>query len=354
MRFRHLFGILAGLLLTAHGGEDARELPVTLRLTDPREPDLGPAGRDLFLAIDPEGRPLHYRMPLFTAICDDNTCEPLFADLFWDPLGRPLNVVPPPDRPMTKYDHVPFTEEDHLRMAEILANPGSRLREMAYADLSAPVRQVSVVDGISGATPLAVREDVVAGAAYSTWVLWHWFHGEAPALMRELTRRHGGNSHLAHCLRHHDPAFVEFALQHLDGGGIPVGDEILDALITALGRADLPNTERILKLAEAHFEDRAELHRFWAGAAPHAEALPARRIFAALAEEPRVDPAALRLLAGHLPSMSFAAVGATLDLFETHPEPASELRPFVEAIAGHPNRFIARRAVRYLERVPRP
>ncbi len=125
------------------------------------------------------GLPQQYVSHVVTPVCKDGLCYLMVIDIYWDLLGNFHKYELQEDHPLTKFDHVEFTEEDHKKMKKILSNKDSFLRFYSLENLIDPTetRESDVVDGESGATHKSLQSDVVSGAVFSTYVLWHIVNG---------------------------------------------------------------------------------------------------------------------------------------------------------------------------------
>ena len=126
--------------------------------------------------FDDLGFPSGFHMKLLTDVCDDKLCKFLRVTLRWDALARYAKVDVPSNAPLTKLDHVEFSAEDYRKLDEILSDEYSILKQYSIADIGGD--KDLDLDAVSGATPSAVQNNVIEGAAYTTWVLWRWVHGE--------------------------------------------------------------------------------------------------------------------------------------------------------------------------------
>lgn len=134
---------------------------------------------EVILQVDRERHPIQYLTHVRTPVCKEGLCYLMVIDIYWDLLGNFSTYKVPDGRPLTKFDHIPFSLQDHEKMAEILSNRDSFLRFYTLDNLVDTTQQKSSdeVDGTSGATHKSIQSDVVGGAVYSTYVLWHIVNG---------------------------------------------------------------------------------------------------------------------------------------------------------------------------------
>lgn len=134
---------------------------------------------EVHLSYDEHGEPEAYYCHVNTSVCEEGLCKLMVIDVYWDLLGNFLRYELPNGESLTKMDHEEFTREDHAHLRKILADKGSILRDYPVDDLvdRRIVKKSDDVDAVSSATRVDVREAVVGGAVYSTYVLWHIVNG---------------------------------------------------------------------------------------------------------------------------------------------------------------------------------
>ncbi|NBT42443.1 MAG: hypothetical protein EBT20_18605 [Alphaproteobacteria bacterium] len=179
--------LLIGCLFPAHADESK-----TIKLTDPVYPDKPKKKHTLNVHFDTQGFPSGYSMELVNKVCLDDVCKLVEVTMYWDVIGFYQSLEYPEGKPLTKVEHEPFTPEDYDKLDSILKDRESILdnhelgflatenddksSEEGYAD-----GQDS--DGVSKATPGAVKEAVVKDAAWTTWVLWKYANTELVTIM---------------------------------------------------------------------------------------------------------------------------------------------------------------------------
>lgn len=129
---------------------------------------------ELQLVVD-DGLPKFYESSFRTTVCDDEVCEIMSMRLVWDLVGNYVGYDTLSGHPLTKFDHKPFKPEDYIKLHELLLNEGSILKFKKKEELidKQKVKASDVVDGTTGATALEIKEEVVEGALYSSYTLWH-------------------------------------------------------------------------------------------------------------------------------------------------------------------------------------
>ncbi|WP_186758108.1 hypothetical protein [Echinicola salinicaeni] len=139
-----------------------------------------------------QGIPAFYSSEFATAVCEDKICELLHIKLFWDLTGNYIGYDTLAGHPLTKFDHEPFEKEDYIKLHELLMNDGTILKFKRKDELidKKILRPSDVIDGTTGATALEIKEEVVKGALYTSYTLWHIAHkGEIQNLLNEQTKK---------------------------------------------------------------------------------------------------------------------------------------------------------------------
>jgi hypothetical protein len=142
------------------------------------------------LVFDTDGLPDFYRCHVNTPVCSDGLCRALILDVYWDLLGNFSSFEVPEFPPLTKWDHLEFTAEDYIKLAEILRDRKSVLGtvEDVNALFDPSTKKISEkVDAVTGATRETIKNAVVPGAVYSSYTIWHVVNGEIPSGIRQNT-----------------------------------------------------------------------------------------------------------------------------------------------------------------------
>jgi hypothetical protein len=144
----------------------------------------------LNLVLDDSGRPQYFFRNIFTPVCYTNECKPVYVDFYWDLLGNYQRYEMPEGKIFTKVDHDEFKEEDYKKMADILSRPNSIFANLEMDDLITKGTDdlTDNVDAKTGATMKAIKNDVIEGAVYTCYTLWHIAYGKhVIAEMKKIT-----------------------------------------------------------------------------------------------------------------------------------------------------------------------
>ena len=117
--------------------------------------------------------------------------------MHWDAMGFYQRLECPQGQPLTKLKHVPFTLADYRKLDSILKDRRSILNNHSLGFLATEnihttssedtEAKENDIDGVSKATPAAVKEAVVKDAAWTTWVLWKYANSEIVAILQATT-----------------------------------------------------------------------------------------------------------------------------------------------------------------------
>jgi len=150
---------------------------------------------DLELVFDNDGLPDFYRCHVNTPVCSDGLCRTLILDVSWDLLGNFTRFDIPEYPPLTKWDHLEFSKEDYIKLAEILRDKNSVLGTVKDVNtlFDPSTKKISeTVDAVTGATSETIKNAVVPGAVYSSYTLWQVVNGEIPSRIEQYTLSYRG------------------------------------------------------------------------------------------------------------------------------------------------------------------
>lgn len=294
------------------------------------------AAYELRLALDQENRPLYYCRHIFTPVCYTGECKPVYINLYWDLLGNYIRYDLPAKEVLTKLDHREFKQEDYEKLQEILARPNSLLADLAITDLIVPGTEnlTDSVDAHTGATLKTIKNEVISGAVYTCYTLWHMAHGPVTDEIIRITETYINPALLHRFLKSGNHAYQYKALERVmdkNGKITPGFEDDIRALINdknifiarhtlqqlhpsfitgakaqewlwnTYSRGSYPLQLTVLhKLATVPLSDAMAKHLAAAGATANEEQF--RLIIAALKATPRLPVAVMQQLAGQLKS----------------------------------------------------
>jgi hypothetical protein len=173
----------------------------------------------VFFCKDSLGNYFYYSL-LQTSVCNDTLCQFVSLNIYWDLAGHYTYFDTLAGKPLTKYDHMPFTTLDYLKLQITLSEENSILGEKTRDELLDKylTRYSEKIDAVTGATAREIRSAVVEGALYSTYTLWHLVNGEINETMRRYTILNYGDEIESQLLNSKNPKTIIFGLKNLDEG----------------------------------------------------------------------------------------------------------------------------------------
>lgn len=128
-----------------------------------------------------------YSANIMAPVCEEGICYNVNVVFNWNLIGEFIDYQVQPYDPLTKLDHKPFTLADYAKLQSILTN-----HDLVFTGLSADKLVVKTaeadVDGYSGATVAAIKDEVVDGALFTCYSLWHIANGPVVDSIRRRTQ----------------------------------------------------------------------------------------------------------------------------------------------------------------------
>jgi hypothetical protein len=184
----------------------------------------------LKLALDENGKPQYFFRNVFTPVCYTNECKPVFVNFYWDLLGNYTRYDLPDGKILTKVDHDEFKQEDYEKLADILARTNSIFADLKMEDLITKGTDslTDNVDAKTGATLKTIKNEVIDGAVYTCFTLWHIAHGKLVVeKMKEITESFKNDALLHEFLRSSNYHYQYWAMDRVIGknGSVQKGYE---------------------------------------------------------------------------------------------------------------------------------
>lgn len=216
-----------------------------------------PFRKTLVAQLNANGDVTSYSMVVDSVVCLDVRCEVIPVTLRWDVMGRYLSYDLPQNGRLTKTDHVVFTPVDYQKLHDVLSDRRSLLKDLSSERIVDPNKAIQTADGVSAPTPVSLQQQVVVGATYTCYTLWHWANGEVADIIRNLTAE---TATLAQLLELYSSGGVEetgFALELLAKRNL-YSKDILDSLIPempAQGNAIKASLQYLYSASRANDKD---------------------------------------------------------------------------------------------------
>lgn len=132
---------------------------------------------DVFAVKDKDGLIEKYTSHLNAPVCEDRVCYNVVLDYNWNAIGEFTNFLINPKEPLTKLDHDPFLPEDYEKLQRILTSQDLNFVNIPEDELVTKNPDSLDVDGYTGATKATVKKEVIEGALYTCYTLWHIANG---------------------------------------------------------------------------------------------------------------------------------------------------------------------------------
>ncbi|SEJ10998.1 hypothetical protein SAMN05216327_106117 [Dyadobacter sp. SG02] len=176
----------------------------------------------LKLALDEKGRPQYFFRNIFTPVCYTNECKPVYINFYWDLLGNYERYDLPEGKVLTKVDHDEFKEEDYQKLQDILAQNNSIFADLKMEDLitKGTDKLTDSVDAKAGATLKTIKNQVIDGAVYTCFTLWHIAYGKAVPEMQKIIETYSSDALLHQFLESKNHHYQYWAMAKvMDAGG---------------------------------------------------------------------------------------------------------------------------------------
>ncbi len=142
---------------------------------------------EVYKVLDWEGKLEKYTANIDAPVCEEGICYNVNIRFDWNVIGEFSDFQVPPHNPLTKLDHKSFTLGDYAKLRSILKNHDLIFTGMKAEELVVETAEADV-DGYSGATVEAIKEEVVDGALFTCYTLWHAANGAVVDSIRRHTR----------------------------------------------------------------------------------------------------------------------------------------------------------------------
>lgn len=169
----------------------------------------------LNLVLDKTGQPLYFYRNIYTPVCNTGECKPVYINFYWDLMGNYTRFDMPENEVLTKTDHGEFLEKDYAKLQDILSRESSILAELKMEDLVVKgTEEISDSANIkTGATLKTIKNDVIEGAVFTCYTLWHLAHGHASTEIRKITETYTSPTLLHRFLESDNYHYQYFAME---------------------------------------------------------------------------------------------------------------------------------------------
>lgn len=142
------------------------------------------------LMADDNNVPELFSSYIETPVCSDTLCNLMNIRIYWTLSGSYLGFDTIPGKPLTKNDHLKFNAVDFQKLHQMLCDEQSILRRRHKDDLfdKEATRVSTVVDAVTGATAMEVKEVTVDGAVYSSYTIYHLVHSQLSGVIKNYVK----------------------------------------------------------------------------------------------------------------------------------------------------------------------
>ncbi len=157
-----------------------------------------PATKHTFVVFHPsidDGLPFEYDLTeefnhefhteVSSVICFTHECKMVPIEVYWTAIGDFVKYELMNGYDLEKTEGAPFTAEDHVKLNKVLSNPNNKLRTVDISKIKD--YNPDEVDAVSSATIVIDEDQIVKGAAWTCYTLWHWVYGPARQSIRDVT-----------------------------------------------------------------------------------------------------------------------------------------------------------------------
>jgi hypothetical protein len=344
------------LLIGWRSPVDAKEIS-TIQLTDPVYPKKPKKEHSLTAYSDEQGFPSGYSMELINEVCLDGVCKLVEVTMYWDAIGYYQSLEYPEGKPLTKVEHEPFVPADYEKLDSILKDRDSILDDHELGFLASEKDDKSQegedddeyqdVDGVSKATPGAVKEAVVKDAAWTTWVLWKYANTELVTIMQDITKSRISPKFLKHLLDSNNWQKIEFVLNHLLEQK-PVAPQYIDKVAEVMPTAGIDHIELAIEYLQQASPDQSVCYQKLIGALGKLDEYGAAMVIELLQSDDQLEDKIIEEFASSLVSQQYYPIHLGLRLIESREFFSKSIETDIVKLLHNQDFFIARRASDFL------
>ncbi|GHB79805.1 hypothetical protein [Persicitalea jodogahamensis] len=154
-----------------------------------------------------------YSANIMAPVCEEGICYNVNVVFNWNLIGEFIDYQVQPYDPLTKLDHKPFTLADYAKLQGILTN-----HDLIFTGLPADelvVKAEETVDGYSGATIEAIKDEVIDGALFTCYTLWHIANGAVVDSIRQHTQRQLDKPMIAKIIGYNTASANYYLIDHM-------------------------------------------------------------------------------------------------------------------------------------------
>ncbi|AWV99286.1 hypothetical protein DJ013_14375 [Arcticibacterium luteifluviistationis] len=183
------------------------------------EVEMDNGGRFNVIALkDEQGLIDKYKANILAPVCEDRVCYDVNLIFNWNLIGEFVDFEVFSKEPLTKLDHIPFSPEDYQRLQGILKNQDLNFVKIPAEELVVKSDKPKL-DGYSGATKETVKKEVIEGALYTCYTLWHIANGAVVDSIKSHTVNALNADLVSKIAKQKSQTANYFLINHLDTNG---------------------------------------------------------------------------------------------------------------------------------------
>lgn len=161
------------------------------------------------------GIPIWFGRDVKKIVCFTGVCRLAHLWLFWNGVGDYLGFQLNENEPLTKTDHIEFSQADYLQLHKILNDSLSVLKAVKEEDLVDDFKGNNALDGHTGATRTSFKDELVKNAAYTCYSLWHTVYGKTRMEIQKIIGQRMDSAYLQMLLDGDDIKYQKWAINYI-------------------------------------------------------------------------------------------------------------------------------------------
>lgn len=254
----------------------------------------------------------------------------------------------PDDEFLSKTKHVRFNEQEYDKIHKILGDRYSPLSRYAIEELvPAKSKLPNRVDAITSATISAVLNDIVPGAVYTTWTLWHIVNGNTQSALAGHTAKNINNQLIKRLLKSDEISDVAWTFEHFPKK-YTITPEIFEILMEYIAGSDAFLCERALNAIEKENltdEIQIKLARTFF----KVDYIQKRFIVQKLATVENLNISAAEILSEKIDKTNAVLIKSIIALFSQYKIESVKVNQNIAPLLKNKNRYISEIAYKFIE-----
>lgn len=316
----------------------------------------------LYAHLSSTGAPVFFSRNVVTSVCFDDKCRLLDVILYWNPTGRYLGFELPEEEFLSKQDHEPFTDEEYLRLNELLSDPFLPLGNYSYneiviggleEDTSDSQYVDEEIDGLSSATSKFILDFVVEGAAYTTYKLYHLIYGSTSRLIKQWTIGDFNAEYITLLLESENLSDVLWTLEQLEGK-LDQYPEISPLVFDFIKSSEFSLSEKAIQTINPQNLSSQSFQTDLIALFPQMDSGKKKWILDLFKEAPIVHEETKTFFNESILDLEVPLIVLLLEVYQNQKMYDAASLEKVRLLSNSDNNYLAQKAQQFLENVPNP